>query len=232
MLQAIIFDFDGVIVDSEPAHFAAMLEVVEPLGVSFDFDEYQREIIGFDDRDAMAYLLEEKLGQRDGESRRQRIAELCETKQQVYLRLIAQGDMQAVAGTLSFLDAVRDELPIAIASGATRADIDACLASLNRAGQFPAIVTTDDVEASKPDPQSYALAVEKLAKVSGLDLSPASCLAIEDSTAGLMSAQAAGLRTLALTTTHPREELAMADHIVENLEGVSLAEINHWLGLD
>lgn len=228
MLQAIIFDFDGVIVDSEPAHFAAFVEVFEPLGVTFDFDAYQREIIGFDDRDAMAYLFEHKLGQPDSDERRRQIADLCETKQQVYLRLVAQGQMQAIPGTLDFLDAVREQLPVAIASGATRADIDAVLTALGRADQFPVIVTTDDVEASKPHPASYAKAFDQLATITGRDLDPGHCLAIEDSVAGLESAKGAGLRTLALKTTHPTAQLSIADKVVDNLEGVSLDQVNAW----
>lgn len=229
MLQAIIFDFDGVIVDSERAHFQAFIEVFEPLGVTFDYDTYQRDLIGFDDRGAMAFLFEHDLGQPDSQERRQKISQLCQSKQDIYLRLVAEGAMEPVPGTLEFIDGLPDDFPIAIATGATRADIDAVLQALGRQDDFKVIVTADDVAFSKPDPATYVQAVEQLSGAINRELEPRDCLAIEDSSAGIDSARQAGLRTLALKTTHTSEQLSLADVVIDHLIGVSLEQIRERL---
>src|SRR5699024_9368515 len=113
-----------------------------------------------------------------------------------------------------------------IASGATRADIQIILKKLNRQESFETIVTADDVERSKPDPKTYSLAVEKLAKLHPeLNLKPQDCLAIEDTFAGLSSARDAGLKTIALTTTSPKDSLSIADKIVENPDELSIEKL-------
>ena len=232
MLQAIIFDFDGVVVDSEPAHCAAFLAVMQPLGYTFDYNDYQRDIIGYDDRDALHFMLTQKLGRTPGPAMQHEIQQLIAKKQQAFLDHVKSKPMPMIPGVAALIDQARQTLPIAIASGATTADIDAILKGLGRSDDFPIIVTADDVAKSKPDPTSYRLAVQRLSEhvveQGGQSLEPSSCLAIEDSPAGLQSAQAAGLRTLGLTTTHPLEDLAMAHRVVGDLENVDLNLLKQW----
>ena len=122
-------------------------------------------------------------------------------------------------------------LPIAIASGATHADIEQMTQLLGIRDKFEIIVAADDVEHSKPDPTTYALAFEKLAaKYPEADLTPDTTLAIEDTGAGLQSAIGAGLQTLALQTTSPAEVLQQAGRVVEDLSGVTLGTLNRWYG--
>lgn len=232
MLQAIIFDFDGVVVDSEPAHFAAFLAVMRPLGYTFDYDDYQRDIIGYDDRDALHFMLTQKLGRTPGSAMQNEIQQLMAKKQQAFLDHVKSKPMSMIPGVDALIDQAKQTLPIAIASGATAADIDAILQGLGRSNDFPIIVTADDVAKSKPDPASYRLAVQRLSEhvveQGGQPFLTSSCLAIEDSPAGLKSAKAAGLRTLGLTTTHPREDLAMAQRVVEDLQNLDLQLLQQW----
>ncbi|MGB0766430.1 MAG: HAD family hydrolase, partial [Phycisphaeraceae bacterium] len=119
----------------------------------------------------------------------------------------------------------------AIASGALHADIDQMLRLLGIREKFQIIVAADDVEHSKPDPTTYAMAFDKLAaKHPDAELSPDTTLAIEDTGAGLQSAIGAGLQTLALQTTSPPKVLQHAGRVIEDLSGVTLATLNKWYG--
>ena len=226
MLEAIVFDFDGVIVDSEPLHYQAFVLVGKSIGFEFTYEQYLARFIGFDDRDAFRLMLLEA----EQDPTDQRVAELCKVKQSAFDAVVAaaaQGGGQglAIPGALALIDEVHEAgLPRAIASGATRADIDLMLGLLGRSDRFEVIVTADDVAQSKPDPASYALAARRL----GID--PANCLAIEDTKAGLMSARDAGMMTLALTTTGPAEHLADAGRVIEDLQNVDLDQLRRWYG--
>ncbi len=225
MLKAIVFDFDGVIVDSEPLHHRAFVAVAGPLGLDLDYPTYLRQYIGFDDRDAFRAMMRQ-LG-RDADDTT--IAQLGHEKAAAFERLASQA-VRAIPGAIDLIRAATDAaLPVAIASGATRADIDLMLGALGLAHHFPVVVSADDVARSKPDPTSYALAVERLAAYHpDADLQPGHCLAIEDTAAGLASARGAGLMTLGLTTTGPAAALTEADRVIDHLEGVTLEQLRAW----
>jgi len=222
MLEAVVFDFDGVIADSEPLHYRAFLDSVRPLGIDFDYAQYNRRYIGYDDRDGLRAICADHGMSLDDA----RLAELIDAKGRAFERAVGEG-AAAVPGSVALIRQAAARWPIAISSGALRSDIAAVLPGLapgeDLTALFSAIVTADDVERSKPDPASYALAVERLA------LRPAGCLAIEDTPAGLQSARAAGLRTLAVATTHAAAQLApMADRVVESLKDMDADRLARW----
>ncbi len=222
MLHAIVFDFDGVIVDSEPLHYRAFLEVGRDLGVTFSYDDYLAEYVGFDDRDAFRHMLANAERPVDEAA----VAALCDRKQPAFDELVKReldAEAFAIPGALTLIDGCHAAgLPIAVASGATRADIDLMLGMLGRRDRFEVIVTADDVARSKPDPASYALAAERLG------VAPGCCLAIEDTAAGLASAAGAGLLTLGLTTTTDAPALAAAGRVLPDLSGVTLDQLRAW----
>ncbi len=224
MLKAIVFDFDGVVVDSEPIHYKAILEMGKSLGVTFDYDHYLREYIGFDDRDAMRMILKEA-GMPIEESH---VAKLRQQKQLVFNELVGKG-AAAIPGAVELIDEAYSQIPIAISSGATTMDIELMLDSINRRDRFEIIVSADHVIRSKPDPTTYRMAVEQLAeKHTGLNLTPSECLAIEDTAAGIESARGAGLMTLGLATTGPASSLSRANRVEPGLAGVTLAKLREW----
>lgn len=227
MLRAIIFDFDGVVVDSEPVHYAAIRDVAATQGIELSYDRYLRDLIGYDDRDAFRHLLSEA-GKVVTDSA---VAALKDAKQVAFEALAGRG-VPMIPGTRALIEeAVSLRWPIAIASGATRADIDLILGGLGLAPHFPVIVTADDVAASKPHPQTYALAAERLRqRHPDLNLQRNQYLAIEDTAAGIASASGAGLKTLALETTSPRDHLRDADRIVKDLDGVTAGQLRQWYG--
>ena len=222
MLEAIVFDFDGIIVDTEPLHYRAFLEVMRSMGVEFDYQTYLQEYIGFDDRDAFRHAAA-SVGRTLDHTE---LARLVSQKEQVFERIAA--GVQAFPGAVELIQEAAATMPIAIASGALKSDIALILPHLGdgRVAQlFTAIVTANDVPRSKPDPQSYALAVQRL----GRDAE--ACLAIEDTTAGLASARGAGLQTLGVGHSYPVAKLtAHADRVVDALAGVTLRELRAWFG--
>jgi len=220
MLKAIIFDFDGIIADSEPIHFQAFLMVTKSLGFTFDYEKYLQDFIGFDDRDAFHVMLDMAGFEGDKSAK---IVELCAQKQLAFETLVNTG-VPALPGVLALIDEASGVLPIAIASGATQRDITLMLKPLERYDAFACIVSADDVTHSKPDPESYAMAAAQLG------IEPGACLAIEDTAAGLTSAREAGLMTLGVTTTGPASALHQANRVVQTLEGIDVASLRQWYG--
>ncbi|MEM6333756.1 MAG: HAD family phosphatase [Planctomycetota bacterium] len=219
MLEAVVFDFDGVIADSEPVHYAAIREVAATVGVAIDPDDYDRVFIGFDDRDAFREVLRRANGGVD----EARVAAMCADKAERFDRL-AEAGVAAIDGAIELADALRDaNVPIAIGSGATHREIDLMLRGIGAADRFEVIVSADDVTHSKPDPMTYAAAVRRLGEAVGRALDPARCVAIEDTAAGVASAKAAGLGCVGVTTTGSAENLAQADRVVSGPIAIDLA---------
>ena len=220
MLQAIIFDFDGVLVDSEPLHYRAFVETVRPLGVTFDYEHYRQHYIGFDDRDAFRAISGEFTIEMD----ENRINELISSKAAAFARIVSAG-ITPMPGAVELLREAAATVPVALCSGALAQDISLILPQLGEggvAGCFKAMVTADDVQRSKPDPQSYVLAAQRLG------IAPGNCMAIEDTPAGIASAKAAGLYALGVASSFPAEDLVQADRTVESLSGVSLGSLRSW----
>lgn len=226
MLKAIVFDFDGVIADTEALHWRALLRVAQRWRFSFSYEEYLDRYVGFDDRDALRAIWEDASvpGRPDDSLIEQLVAEKAAAFEEVL-----QEGVQPVPGTLEFLQGVRGRLPLAIASGATRRDIDLVLERLDLLDCFDVFVSAEMVQRSKPDPQTYRLAVQLLAqRRPELMIQPQDCLAVEDTPAGIASARAAGLWTLALATTCPPQTLTAAHRVVPTLQGLTLEQLQGW----
>jgi len=212
MLAAVIFDFDGIIVDSEPLHFRAFNEVLNALDLRITWDAYCETYIGFDDRDAFRTLFkaaEKKISAYE-------LKELIRQKAAVFESYIQKGEAAPLPGAVELIKSIPVRLPVALCSGALKQDILPVLEKLGIDNAFSAIVTAEDTDRSKPDPAPYRLVLDKL----DID-NPAAALAIEDTPAGIMSAKAAGLKVLAVTNSYDREYLHAADAITDSLERVN-----------
>lgn len=232
MINAVIFDFDGIIVDSERLHWAAFNKVLEPLGKPISWSDYIRIYIGFDDRDTFRTALP-MFG--SGE-----LSGLIETKAAAFQELLESDGAAALPGAVALIKHLSGQLPIAICSGALRSDILPILGSLGISGAFDQIITADDTHISKPDPAPYRLAAERLAVAAsagrGNARRPAAptgagfMLAIEDTPAGIASAKGAGLNVLSVTNSYEAKFLTQADAIVDSLEGLTLEKLNRLAG--
>lgn len=212
MLSAVIFDFDGIIVDSEPMHFRAFNEVLNPMELNITWDDYCETYIGFDDRDAFRTVFKEN----DRKICNNDLSDLIEKKAEIFQKYIENGEAEPLPGAVELIKSIPVRLPVALCSGALREDIDPIITRLGIADIFTVIVTAEDTDKSKPDPAPYQLALEKLE----ID-DPATAIAIEDTPAGIVSAKGAGLKVLAVTNSYDRAYLMEADAVTDSLEHVS-----------
>lgn len=222
MLTAVIFDFDGIIVDTEPIHFRAFQEVLRPLGLSYSWDDYLERYIGFDDRDAFREVF--RVSGRDLDE--ELLKSLINEKARVFEEIVQKG-VQPYPGVIELVKSLSGTFPLALCSGALSRDIRPILGQLGIQKVFDIIVTAEDVRASKPDPESYQLALERLAGVfPEKNITPATCLAIEDTPAGIDSARKAGLMVLAVTNSYPAEKLSDAVSVTDSLASATIAELS------
>ena len=217
MPEAVLFDFDGILVDSEPMHYRAFTEVLDPLGLGFPWKSYVEIYMGFDDRDAFREAYRAKGIDLDDAN----LAKLVAAKSRAFQDGLRNG-VTAYPGAVSLIESLHAAGgPLALCSGALRSDIAPILAQLGVAHCFDVIVSADDVRRSKPDPESYALAFARLSmRYATLLTVPEKSVAVEDTPAGIRSAKEAGLRVLAVTNSCGAGELAEADWIADSLESV------------
>ena len=214
--EAVIFDFDGVIVDTEPLHYAAFQRVLEPLGMHFTWQEYIETYIGFDDRDAFKHAFFLK----GTTLSREELYRLIQQKAAFFEEVIGSG-VSAYPGVLDLLFRLHaQKLPLALCSGALRSDIDPILTMLGISDYFDVIVTADDVAVSKPDPECYQLAFQRLQTAHQNSLSKDKTIAIEDTPAGISSAISAGLMVCAVTNSYPAARLDQATFITDSLSSL------------
>ncbi|MFQ5353082.1 MAG: HAD family hydrolase [Candidatus Binatia bacterium] len=216
MLRAVVFDFDGVIADDEGLHLAAFRHALADYGITLSESEYFSKYVGFDDHDGFNAILKDR-GVAEGAVA---LHELMADKALEFERLASEPvDLfPGVARLLEDLRAGSNPLPLAIASGALRSEIELILGGAGLGEHFDVIVSAEDVSVGKPDPEVYRLACTRLT-CSNEGLEPRDCLAIEDTIAGLQAASAAGMRTIAVTNSYPASELR-ADLVVDSLQEV------------
>jgi len=222
-LRAVIFDFDGVIVDTEPLHLAALNAVLKAHGLTcVPREKYYAEMLGLDD----AGLFRTAYGQMGVEISGRMLQDLIAEKSRHYLGYFA-GAVPVLPGTRQFISSVSRGCVLAVCSGALRHEIEFILERASLRGYFAVIVAAEDVSRGKPDPEGYLLACRRLNEYAGLDgqLRPQQCLVVEDSRPGIAAAKAAGMKCLAVASSHPPEELADADLVVPSLEEVSIEQV-------
>lgn len=213
--SAVIFDFDGVIVDTEPLHFKAFNQVLQSYQLQISWEDYCVVYMGLDDRDAFTEIFK----QNSQTLQPNLLKSLIQEKTIAFQSIIANG-VTPYPGVCDLITSLfNNNVPIAICSGALYSDIEPILQQLGIISYIPVIVTADMVAKSKPDPESYLLAFRKLAEHwRDYTLSPATTVAIEDTPAGISSALQAGLRVIAVTNSYSQHHLTQATDIIDSLE--------------
>ena len=220
-LQAIVFDFDGVIADSEPLHLRAYQEALAEEGIELSSREYFAHYLGFDDVGMVEALARDRGIAMSG----QHVAALIARKGAAMQALMQSGAV-LFPGAKEFIREAAASVPIAIASGALRHEIDEIVEAAGIADLFSTIVASGDTPYSKPSPAPYQLAFARLRDAAGSDLQPHRCVAIEDSKWGLESAAGAGLRCVGVTNSYPAEALGGAELIVDGLKALTLSMLD------
>jgi beta-phosphoglucomutase len=217
-LQAIIFDFDGVIADSERLHLRSYQDILAPEGVTLSNEQYLDKYLGYDDVGVFKAVGRDYGIPMD----EHRVSALIAAKGQRYESLAAAGEM-LFPGAADFIRTAAAQVPIAIASGALTHEIEDVLERSGLLPLFPVIVGADQTERSKPHPDPYQTAFDRLRSHSGRDLVAWRSVAIEDSRWGLVSARGAELRCVAVTNTYSEAELrADAELVVPGLHALTL----------
>ena len=218
-LSGVIFDFDGVLADSEPLHLRAFQQVLATRRITLESTDYYERYLGFDDAGVFRALAD------DGgwELTEAALAELIAVKGEHFEALVQQG-AALFPGAADAVRRIADEVPIAIASGALRSEIEALLSATDLHHHFACIVASGDTPRSKPAPDPYAKAVDLLrpsTTAAGLD--PEGCfVAIEDSNWGIESARAAGLRCIGIAQTYPADTLHGAQAVLPSIDRLDI----------
>jgi beta-phosphoglucomutase-like phosphatase (HAD superfamily) len=227
VLRAIVFDFDGVIANSEPLHFRGYREVLESEGVALIESEYYGRYLGYDDVGAFSAIAADRGIRWDGAT----IGRLVDRKAVVMERLERDGSI-FFPGAEAAIRAAADACPIAIASGALGHEIRRVLDRAGLTKRFSAIVAAEDTPVSKPAPDPYVRAVQLLGESVGAPLGARECVALEDSEWGLQSARAAGLRTVGVAQTYAADALPSAELIIQSMLEFNLETLRQLAGTD
>jgi beta-phosphoglucomutase-like phosphatase (HAD superfamily) len=217
MVQAIVLDFDGVVVNSEPLHLRAFQEVLAVEGQALSAQEYYNVYVGLDDVGMFRAFAEHRGLPSDAPWVRQMVTSKAVRMQ----ALLAEGS-PLFAGAADRIRELAAVVPVAIASGALRHEILQVLDGAGLTSAFSVIVAAGETPRGKPAPDPYARAVDLLGREMARAMNPSQVVAVEDTIQGLASARDAGLRTVAVTTTYPPETLAEADAVVSSLREVSM----------
>jgi beta-phosphoglucomutase len=220
MLHAIVFDFDGVLADSEPLHFEVYRRVLADAGITLSTELYYERYLGYDDVGGFRAVLQDN-GRPNDEAAVQALVKAKATMFPAYVN----GRDVLFPGVAARVRAFAEAVPLAIASGALPHEIEMILNGAGLRDAFQVVVGAGDTPQSKPAPDPYARAV-RLLQDRGLvppgDDAAAQCVAIEDSKWGIQSAKRAGLACVGVTTSYPAAELTEADLVVESVSGLSL----------
>ena len=208
-IRAVIFDFDGVIADSESLHLRAFQRTLSPLGLELSAEDYYSRYLAFDDRTFFGEFLRDS-GRPAGEDA---VAELVERKA-VFFEESSGRDVRIFPGVEEFLSLVSGKYLTAIGSGAFRSEIEVILERKGLSDFFGFVVGAEDTRDSKPSPEVYLRCLDRLRSGFDATLSAARCVVFEDSPHGVLAARRAGMKCVGITNSCGAEKLAGADRVI------------------
>ncbi|MDA0577415.1 MAG: HAD family phosphatase [Verrucomicrobia bacterium] len=205
---AVLFDWDGVVVDSAPQHKAAWERMASEDNLLLPDDHFAQS---FGRRNPQIIMELFRWTQDPREAQR-----LADRKENLFRTLVRESGLETLPGVRTLLDALHArDIPCAIASSAPRENLDCALTLLNLHDRFRHIVAAEDVQRGKPAPEVFLKAAQ------GLGVPPARAMVIEDAHVGVTAAHAAGMAVLAVATTHPANSLTAADRVAHSLENIT-----------
>jgi beta-phosphoglucomutase len=224
-LRAIIFDFDGVIADTEPLHFAGFRQTLAEIGISLTESDYYADYLGYDDRGCFIAALTANHHPTDPSA----LAQLMQRKAHAYLESVKE-HLVIFPGVREFVREAAAAYPLAIASGALRHEIEMILEQAGLRKEFLHITSAEDVTRGKPDPQPFLQALNGLNRQRRVQaITAESCLVIEDSIPGIRGAKTAGMKVLAVANTHTIQDLHEAHAVAQSLSQIRLSELRERL---
>lgn len=223
MLRALIFDFDGVLVNSEPVILDLTQQMAAQEGWIVTPEEYYRDYLALDDRGIIEHLYRTHGRPLDAARR----DELMAWKAGAYREIIQRG-LPMFPGAAEFVRQAAVRYPLAIASGSLRSEIEHLLTLHGLRQAFKVLVAAEDCQRSKPEPEVFLKALESLRQLPELQpekLRASECLAVEDAPGGILAAHRAGIPCLALAHTRPAAELNHAEWVLPGWSSAHLDQI-------
>lgn len=207
---AVIWDMDGVLVDTGEYHYLAWQDILSEYQINFSREMFA-DTFGMNNKGLIRLLF--------GEAFSFDLYQKISKEKEQQFRSVIQGEIDLLPGIRPLLDNLAEaNIPQAIGSSAPQENIDAIIDSLGLRPYFKAIVSAADMP-GKPDPSVFLAAAELL------KVPPSRCLVIEDALAGVEAAKRAGMKCLAITTTNPPEKLTHADQIVNTFAALSVSDL-------
>lgn len=216
-IRAVIWDMDGVIVDTAPYHFSAWQEAFQKRGTKYTEEDFLRNFGRRNDA-----IIRNILG---GGISQSELDTISEEKEEDFRKKVRQ-NIKPLPGAIKLMKLLIEHgFKMALASSAPIKNIKIQTEGLGISDWFQSIISSEDVTEGKPSPQSFLLSAQRL----GAD--PKNCVVIEDAVAGVTAAKRAGMRCLAVTNTHPKRNLMEADLVVDTLETVVVSDLERLLSL-
>jgi beta-phosphoglucomutase family hydrolase len=201
--KAVIFDLDGTLLDNNSYHLQSWLEYLKNIGRNISEEEYNANINGRTNKDVIQYIYNKQMPEEE-------ILKYTLEKEALYRKLY-QPFIKPLSGLIDFLEVLKSKgIPMAIATSGIQPNIDFMFDEVPIKQYFTEVVNSSHITKGKPDPEIY------LKVASLLQISPKNCLVFEDAVVGIKSAKAAGMKVIAVATTQPKEELSLADAIIDD----------------
>ena len=221
MLKAVVFDFDGVITDSEILHLRAFNRSLAPFGIEISTKDYYANYLGYSDFDCYKALIDNGVLK----IKPQQVADILKKKSEIFEEL-TRTEGRTIEGVTDFLGLLkRNKVPMAICSGSLMTEIELMLDEAKLRHFFDVIVSGEQVKKGKPSPEGFLLTLQKLNKKAHPPIAASECIVIEDSRWGLQAARAAGMHTIAVTNSYGADQLSLAEKIVAKLTELTIADL-------
>ena len=213
MIKAVIFDLDGVLIDSEPLHCKADTQLLRELGADPPADYFDR-FAGWKDAVMWEAIKTEFHIAKS-------IDEIMEMQVPIKLNLLKEGDYKAIQGIVELLEEIKAvHIPIAIASSSPKIFIEAVVEKIGIKQYFKILISGEEIERSKPEPDIFFKAA------SSLNVTPAECLVVEDSKSGTIAARKAGMKCIGYQNINSgNQDLTDADLIVNDIREIDIKKI-------
>jgi len=221
MLKAVIFDFDGVITDSEILHLRAFNRSLVPYGIEISTKDYYANYLGYSDFDCYKALIDNGLLKIDEHQIDKILGQKCKIFEE-----LTRTEGRTIEGVHEFLKMLKkSNVPMAICSGSLMAEIELMLDEAKLRHFFSVIVSAEQVKKGKPSPEGFLLTLKKLNKKCHPPIAARECIVIEDSRWGLAAGKAAGMHTVAVTNSYDAGQLTLAEKVVARLDELTIDDL-------
>jgi beta-phosphoglucomutase len=211
-IKAVIFDLDGTLLDNNEVHLKAWKKYLQDSGMEISDEDFKKNISGRTNKDAVAHLYNREMSEKEA-------SEYYLEKEEIY-RNMYEKDISPISGLNDFLKDLADHnITMAIATSGIQVNIDFMFDHVPIKQYFKEVINSADITKGKPDPEIFIKTAKKL------QIPAENCIVFEDSMAGVKAGKAAGMKVVALTTSHTAEELKEADLVIDDYRQINFDKL-------